>query len=192
MRARWLLLMVLGCGEVGRMPADAGFFTPGGRDAAPAAATDAGPNVAVQVGWVVDGDTVRLNAGSGAMAPDGKPLNQETVRLLGVDAPEIAHPNDPTNPTTMPECWGDEAHAAARNLMLGLQVRLEYGSSTLRDDFGRLLAYLVLPDQRVANELLISAGDAKSFRRYAHRDRDRYNQLEAEARTRGGKVWGCP
>lgn len=153
---------------------------------------DAGDRPAPRVlaRFVVDGDTIILSATADVLAPDGKPLSGETVRMLGLDAPEIAHPNA-TPPTTSPDCWGDEAHTEARDLMQGLNVTLDFASSDLRDQFGRLLAYVVLADGRVANEVLIRQGHAKHFGRYRHRDYDAYERLEQLARTEGLGVWTC-
>src|SRR5687767_3969027 len=84
-----------------------------------------------------------------------------TIRLLGVDAPEVAHP-EANPPRPDPECFGDEAAAYANMLMAGKIVSVEFDPQhSLRDDFGRLLAYVRLPDDRVANEVMIRQGRAK-------------------------------
>ena len=107
--------------------------------------------------------------------------------MLGVDAPEIAKNGDPG------DCWGDESHTAARNLMQGLRVKLDFGSSDLRDRFDRLLAYVELPDGRIANEVLIQEGNARSFGAFSHRELSRYDDLEDEAKAAGKGLWsGCP
>jgi endonuclease YncB( thermonuclease family) len=187
-----ILVGLTGCDDTGRTGSggttrpDAGFFT---RDSGVITSPmDSGvpPMAVIQVGRVLDGDTIILNANASVLTPDGRPMNDEHVRMLGVDAPEIAHP--PT--TTMPDCWGDESHAAARELMQGLRVELEFGSP-LRDMFGRLLAYVRLPDGRIANEVLIRQGDARSFS-FSHRDKRKYDDLEAQARRENRGVWTCP
>jgi len=149
---------------------------------------DAGSDPRVQVRTVLDGDTIILTATADAKAPDGRNLSGATVRLLGVDAPEIARP--PQQPNS--DCWGDESRDKARNLMQGLTVTLEFGSNDYRDVYGRLLAYVVLPDGEVANEVLIETGAARSYERFQHRYRSRYEQLERAARDRNLGVWTCP
>ena len=149
--------------------------------------TDAGGGPRVQVRTVIDGDTIILTATADAKAPDGRNLSGETVRLLGVDAPEIAHPPDRIDS----DCWGDESRDKARNLMQGLSVTLEFGSNDYRDVYDRLLAYVVLPDGQVANEILIETGSARSYERFQHRYRSRYEQLEKNARDRNLGVWTC-
>ena len=87
---------------------------------------------------VVDGDTVRL-AGLGP------------VRLIGIDTPEVFGGR---------ECFGRQASAfAKRSLAPGAPVRYRVGAER-RDRYGRLLAYVYLPDGRLFNELLAERGYA--------------------------------
>jgi len=147
-----------------------------------------GSTTRVQVRSVIDGDTVILSATADAKSPDGRNLQGETVRLLGVDAPEIARP--PTQITS--DCWGEESHQSARNLMQGLVVELGFSSNDYRDVYGRLLAYIILPNGRIANEILIENGDARSYQQFQHRYRSRYEALEKQARDSNLGVWACP
>lgn len=96
----------------------------------------------VRVVAVVDGDTVEV-------AVAGR---RETVRLLGVDAPETVHPERPV------ECFGAEAAAFTRSRLLGRVVRLRF-DRIRRDGYGRLLAYLEVGGARF-NDLLLSGGYA--------------------------------
>lgn len=164
--------------------------------------TDAGPPpTTIQVQAVFDGDTVRVAANSAVRTPDGKPMSGETIRLLGIDAPEIAHPPNPA------DCWGDESHARARDLLQGRTITLEYdidaGCPTpvpqaravqcgLRDAFDRILAYVVISDGSAANETFLREGHARSFRAFPHRKTALYNQLEQEARNADRGLWTCP
>lgn len=178
-----------GCGEVGGDDGDGGVFF--SRDATVTMRTDSGvpPSSGILVDTVFDGDTMRISANSALKAPDGKALNGEHVRFLGIDAPEIAHPPDPA------DCWGPEAAEFARGLLAGKFVTLEYDEThELRDDTSshRLLAYIRLPDGRVANEVLIEEGQARSFRAFPHKYRDRYNALESQAKSDNLGMWSCP
>ncbi len=58
-----------------------------------------------------------------------------TIRLIGVDTPETVHPTKPV------ECYGPEAAAFTRNLLLGRNVCLLQDVSC-RDRYGRLLAHV--------------------------------------------------
>jgi micrococcal nuclease len=95
---------------------------------------------------VFDGDTVLLESG-------------ERVRYLGIDAPEVAHEGVPG------DCYGEQARAANRNWVLGKQVVLKYDRGREhRDHYGRLLAYVALPDGTCINAELLRAGLAWVFR----------------------------
>jgi micrococcal nuclease len=182
--------LLAACGEVNNDREDAGFFT---RDSGTTSMTDSGtrPTGTILVDVVYDGDTIRVRAGSTVRTPDGRPMNEEHVRLLGIDAPEIAHPE--ATPPTEAECWGDNAAQAAQMLIGGKIIELEFDPEhTLRDGFNRLLAYVRLDDDRVANEVLIREGHARSFRAFPHRDTEKYNALEAQARDANLGMWSCP
>lgn len=79
--------------------------------------------------WVDDGDTIRITW------PDAP---RETVRLLGIDAPEVRHKNGPI-PEDQPQ--GPESLAFARSRILGAR-RLELVRAFHHDRFGRTLGYL--------------------------------------------------
>src|SRR4051812_3247557 len=66
---------------------------------------------AAVVAQVIDGDTVRIRIG-----PDS---TEETVRLLGIDAPEVAH-----GATTQPAHWGPQSAAYLKELVGGKSVTL--------------------------------------------------------------------
>lgn len=100
---------------------------------------------------VVDGDTLVARI-------DGERVR---VRLLGVDAPELAAGYG------APECHGREAAAAAEELLpRGARIALRTDPSQGAEDrFGRLLAEVtVAGDARTVNERLIADGDAVVFR----------------------------
>jgi micrococcal nuclease len=87
----------------------------------------------VEVGCVLDGDTFQVGACGG-----------ESVRLLGIDAPEIAHNGSETD-----MCWGPEARDWTTSALLGRTVRLEF-DTTCEDMYGRTLAYVYLLDEAEA------------------------------------------
>jgi len=79
--------------------------------------------------WVDDGDTIRITW------PNAPP---ETVRILGIDAPEIGHKSDPA---AADQPYGREALAFARRHLLGAS-RLELLRAAHHDRFLRTLGYL--------------------------------------------------
>lgn len=90
----------------------------------------------VKITKVVDGDTVY------ARFKDGQ---EEKVRLIGIDAPEINHPHKGLEP------FGHEAEVYAREALHGATAWLEFDLGE-RDQYGRLLAYLWLSAPAEVNE----------------------------------------
>ncbi len=110
---------------------------------------------------VVDGDTLRARIGGSI----------ERVRLIGVDAPERG------------ECYFTRSTELLRELAEDKVVGVE-GDSTQRerDRFGRLLAYVVLPDGIDPGEVLLERGAAVVFEtRPPFARHDAYVEAQAEA-----------
>lgn len=102
------------------------------------------PPGAAIVESVLDGDTVDVRIAG----------RRERVRLLGIDTPEIAHPDAPA------ECLGGEAWRYTAELIpQGSWVRLER-DIVGRDDYGRLLAYVYRPDGLFVNARIVADGYA--------------------------------
>lgn len=124
---------------------------------------------------VVDGDTLRLT-------------NGETVRLIGVDAPESVKPDSPVEP------YGPEAaeYLAALVRQAGNQVRLEFDGPR-RDKYGRLLAYVWAGD-KLLNEEIIRAGfgRAETQYSYSHIMKERFRLAETEAKRARRGIWSLP
>lgn len=123
---------------------------------------------------VIDGDTLEVRL-------DGR---QETVRLIGVDTPETVHPRIGV------ELWGPEASAFTKGLLPpATRVRLELDVQE-RDQYGRLLAYVYLPDGRMLNALLLEAGLAQLLTVPPNvRHVDLFVRLQREAREAGRGMW---
>jgi micrococcal nuclease len=118
----------------------AGWLVPMVREPAEDAtrAVVAGPATVVDV---VDGDTVRVRLANGA---------EETVRVVGIDTPEIAHGDEAA------ACHGEEAAAATRAWLLDRVVELRPAREQ-RDRYGRLLARLTPVDGPLADRDLSRA-----------------------------------
>jgi micrococcal nuclease len=92
---------------------------------------------------VVDGDTVILAGGA-------------KVRILGIDAPELERDGQPA------DFLAHKAKATLSDLTLNRQVALEY--DRLRyDHYGRILAYLFLPDHTLVDAELVRQGLARVY-----------------------------
>lgn len=131
---------------------------------APSAPTSA------QVVRVVDGDTLEVALGGA----------RETVRLIGVDAPE------------RDECYWDEATAALLELVEGRELELAADTSD-RDRYGRLLRYVFAEGRHVNAELVLrGAAVARDYPPDTERS-DELHDAESEARGAGRGLWtACP
>ena len=118
---------------------------------------------------IIDGDTLVLH-GIGR------------VRLIGVDTPETKHPQKRV------EQFGRESSEFLRRLAQGQRVTIEFDHRT-HDRYGRLLAYLYLPDGRSINAEIIRQGYGFAYTVYAFKRLDRYRALEREARVAGRGLW---
>ncbi len=121
------------------------------------------------VARVLDGDTVKLD-------------NGETVRLIGVDAPEIHHPELPV------QRFGQEAADFMKRLLDGFEVTLELEPEDPVDKYGRTLAY-VWKGKVLANEEILRRGYAYAYTRFEFRRRDEFLALEREARQAQYGLW---
>jgi micrococcal nuclease len=127
---------------------------------------------------ISDGDTIQVRT------PSSK---EETVRLLGVDTPEVKDPRKPV------QCFGQAASNYTKQHLAGASVRLEPDpTNTDRDKYGRWLRYVYLPDGTLFNAQLIRQGYAFAYVVFPFTHLDEFRQLEAEARTANRGLWdGC-
>jgi micrococcal nuclease len=128
---------------------------------------------------VVDGDTIVVRL-------DGA---EERVRYIGVDAPELADPED----GIAAECGALDARDANTALVGGRRVILEPDASD-RDRFGRLLRHVwVLHDGgwMLAAEQLVAEGwaEARSYPPDTGRD-SALDASERSSRSAGRGIWG--
>lgn len=129
---------------------------------------------------VSDGDTILVSVNG----------TTERVRYVGVDAPEIAHPDD----GIAAECGGVEASAANAALVDGVTVAIERDVSD-RDRFGRLLRHVWASDASgwfLVGERLVREGavEARSYPPDTGRDR-MLDAAERVARDARIGLWGA-
>lgn len=126
---------------------------------------------------VVDGDTLHISV------PDGD-SSMTKVRLLGIDAPER---NDEEAGQMY---YAPEATQFAQQLVCGRSVMLYLDETAgTRGRYGRLLAYVALPDGRILNDVLLLEGCAYADLRFRHSRYQRYQQFEATARSLQKGLW---
>jgi micrococcal nuclease len=124
---------------------------------------------AAKVKRVIDGDTLLL-------------INGERLRLIGVDTPETKHPQKPV------QRFGNEAYLFTKRIVEGKEVRLEYDWQK-RDKYGRLLAYVFLPDGTFLNAEIIKQGYGFAYTRFPFKYMEEFRRYEKEARENGRGVW---
>lgn len=125
---------------------------------------------------VVDGDTVVV----------GFAGRSEYVRLIGIDSPE---PNDPGGP----ECYATEATAHLRDLAhTGTVVLFFDPVQGERDTYGRLLAYVQIPDGTDLGERMVRDGYAREYTYDTEHPYERvrtYHEAEREAASAQRGLW---
>lgn len=137
------------------------------------------PRIWHQVVRVIDGDTLDVNM-NGVIV---------RVRVLGIDTPETVHPDKPV------EHYGPEATREAKRLLVGYQVRIDTDPFRRQhvDKWGRLLAYVALPDGTDYGLRMLEAGYARentfAGQRYMLQATYQDAQLRAWGNRRG--LWGA-
>lgn len=124
---------------------------------------------------VTDGDTIHIDM-------DG---TDEKVRLIGINTPETV------DPRTQVQCFGKEASERMKELAGGKIVRLEYDDSqSLRDTYGRLLAYVYLEDGEMLNRKMVAEGYAYEYTYLApYKYQSEFRDLQNIARVSGRGLW---
>jgi micrococcal nuclease len=126
------------------------------------------------VSRIVDGDTIEVSR------------NGETtkVRLLGINTPESV--GDRAH-----ECFGKEASAYATSIMKGETVKLETDDSQDKyDKYGRLLAYVYLLDNQMANRKLVAEGYAYEYTYDApYKYQEDFKSLQSFAKREARGLW---
>lgn len=137
---------------------------------------------------VVDGDTIDIDI------PDGK-YKTTRIRLIGIDTPETA--KSPRGEMY----YGPEASQFTKDTVLGKRIVVILNEDAKpRDKYGRLLAYIKLPDTasrntlrstsgRILNEELISNGFAYAYTIFKHPCYEKYIELEDAARKEKKGLW---
>jgi len=180
-----VLVVLAGCG--GLVPGSddgAAPTAPGTAAALPDDATRA------SVTAVVDGDTVRIEYANGT---------RDTVRLVGVDTPEVRAENDPTEFEGVPDsasgadCLrgaGTNASNFATDRLLGRTVGIATDPDLdRRGYYDRLLAYVVV-DDRLFNYQLVATGRARVYDSEFSRG-DSFTAAETSAREARRGLWRC-
>ena len=154
-----------------------------------------------QVIKVVDGDTI-------AVEMNGKTV---TIRLIGLDTPETVAPVRSRSPqgdsstrvagasfngvnSRKPvQCFGQQASDKAKEVLTGKNVRLETDPSQGNlDKYGRMLAYVFLPDGTNLNEMMIAEGFGHEYTyNLPYKYQKEFKTAETTARERKVGLWAA-
>jgi len=135
----------------------------------------------------VDGDTI-----------DVKGEINATVRLVGVDTPEVSGENSPrefnlSDTENNRKClrkWGEEASSFTENFTSSEEVTLITDSlAGKRGSYGRLLAYVETDSGQLGRKLL-KKGYARVYES-EFRQLQRYRDIQGTAREQSRGLWGC-
>ena len=201
-----LLVLAGGCGTYARSPADPSVSTP---DSRAAHSSDPGGETSVlpvpsgrdppaggtpgavvtsyggASGWVPNAVVERVVDGDTIIASIGE--RSETVRLIGLDAPESVAPTRPV------QCYGKEASGFLEAVLpAGTEITL-LRDVEARDVYDRLLGYVVRSsDGLFVNLELVAAGYAAVLS-YPPNDHyaDVLDRAQAEAVVSGRGLWSA-
>ncbi len=124
---------------------------------------------------VIDGDTIKVDIG-------GK---IETVRLIGMDTPEIAGPYNPQD-----DYFGPEAAQYTKKLLENQSVYLiPDPMQSNRDKYDRLLRYVFLEDGTLVNAKLIAEGYAYNYIYEPFQFMKQFDYLEKQAKENQLGLW---
>jgi len=125
---------------------------------------------------VVDGDTAEIDIKG----------QKRTVRFIGMDTPEVV------DPRKIVQCFGREASNKGHELLEGKTVQLEYDPVVgEQDKYGRLLAYIILPDGSIYNQRMIAEGYAHeyTYQSQVYKYQTQFKAAEVSARTSQLGLW---
>lgn len=159
------------------------------RDAMPSSGSQADPDASAdlyEVTDVVDGDTVKVTAKNAQTGALPKPV---TLRLIGMDTPEVVDPRKPV------QCFGREASAEAKKILAGQEVVVEFDQTQgMTDKYGRTLAYVYVHggphDGLFFNEHMIEEGYAFEYTyRTPYKYQAEFKQAQKDAQQNGRGLW---
>ncbi|WP_395067322.1 thermonuclease family protein [Flavobacterium sp.] len=115
--------------------------------------------------------TKKFVDGDGLIVEDFITKKEFEIRLYGIDAPEMNYCKKVKNdekelqmPASLLIKLGFQSLEFLKtNVNLGDLCTLVQEENNLIDKYGRLLGYLILPDGRVLNEIMIKEGYAKAY-----------------------------
>ena len=139
----------------------------------------------LKVAKVVDGD--------GLIVTNLFNKQEEEIRLLGIDAPELRMCGKLDQDERETHIAGQllmKMGRMAQKFMIGVarpetSVTIVQEIDNLKDAYGRTLAYVILPDGRCLNEIMVAEGYAKPYNRFFCSELPKYQLLSNTAKIKG-------
>ncbi|MCX6788624.1 MAG: thermonuclease family protein [bacterium] len=134
-----------------------------------------GVRIRAHVTRVIDGDTLKVFIND----------RNDTVRLIGIDSPEIVDTRKPV------QCFANEASAKMTELVSDASVFLEEDATQGdRDKYGRLLRFVFLENGNDIGELMLEGGYAFEYtHNKAYKYTSEYKSSESDARNTKVGLW---
>ncbi len=121
-----------------------------------------------------DGDTITVDMAG----------NKETIRMIGVDTPEVKDPRKPV------QCFGKNASNFTKMLIGDNPVKLEADPiNTNRDRYNRLLRYVYLPSGELVNAEIIKQGYGFAYTSFPFTKVDEFKNYQDQARNQNKGLW---
>jgi micrococcal nuclease len=150
-----------------------------------------GGEVSVTISDVTDGDTVDIRYQNGTI---------ETVRLLGLDTPEVHTGVSPNEFEGVPDnqagrdClrrWGEKASSYAKSELSGESVGLSFDENEgRRGYYGRLLGYIHV-NEDLFNYNLVENGYARVYDDSDFVRQEEFYNAESQAQNSNTGLWEC-
>lgn len=137
-------------------------------------------------------EVVKIVDGDGLIVRNILTKKEEEIRLYGVDAPEIKRGDKLIQderelhlPGTFLMTLGYKSFDFLRNkIKPGRKVTLVQETSNLTDKYGRTLAYVILPNGKSINEILLENGYAKPYDKVYCEKLPIYQAISLKAKSR--------
>jgi len=137
-------------------------------------------------------EVVKIVDGDGLIVRDIISRKEEEIRLYGIDAPEIKRGVKLTQderelhlPGTFLLTLGFKSFDFLRNkIKPGRKVTIVQEVTNLNDKYGRTLAYVILPNGKSINEILLENGYAKPYDKIYCEKLHTYQAISLKAKSR--------
>jgi micrococcal nuclease len=122
--------------------------------------------------YVIDGDSIVVKING----------QEEKVRLIGVNTPELDHPEKQISDLAK------KAKMFTKKMVEGKEVILEFDQQR-RDEYERLLAYVYLLDGTFLNAEIIKQGYGYTYTKFPFKYLEEFRQFEKKAKNNKRGLW---